>query len=217
MRKIIYRGKRVEDKKPLIGHLLKAVIEGKEYYFIIPEIIVCDVCNYQISIDFWDWEVIPETIGEYTGISNEESDMVEGDIVLYDDLELGIIEYCGKEGYPAFDVKYLKEYYGESNIISASEADACTLKVVGNVVDDKELAEKIRKGENYPESHQLITDNFSFQCPECGEEEVFLESMSIYDSSNFKIIKGDHREFRDLESGIVMCKKCHTIFGVMAD
>lgn len=125
MRKILFRGKRVDNGEWVISD-----------------------CFYQCDgeIKLWDnpnrdgWvNVKPETIGQYTGIKDKNGTKIfEGDIVLadfeYKDERMEVIFYqCG------FKLKSKNcEYYYDYSI----HDESADLEVIGNVFDTPELLEE---------------------------------------------------------------------------
>lgn len=134
MREILFRGKRVDNGKEVIG-----------FYFNVPEHHNPDLSGKSIIISINNglyFEVVPETVGQYTGLKDKNGTKIfEGDIVQWTD-ELNTykssVEYCGdKYNYPAFDL--VKHDY-ECNGLQFIREDCC-IEVIGNIYDNPELPE----------------------------------------------------------------------------
>jgi uncharacterized phage protein (TIGR01671 family) len=127
-REIKFRGKRIDNGEWVYGDLLQPTE-------------ICDI--YEIanceSIDGTRYEVIPETIGQYTGLHDENGkEIYEGDIIAIDYLT------CIVTGV----IKYSTEYSMYILINTNSIADENEplgdytnkkLEVIGNVTDSPEL------------------------------------------------------------------------------
>ena len=119
MRDILFRGKRIDNGEWVYGYLVREDFYTGEN----PDkfIIMCrDV----------DYGVIPETVGQYTGLKDKEGNKIfEGDIIEFDkDIEL--------EGKRVFEVKYTQYYWYPFQFLMAHAYD-CTIK--GNIHDNPEL------------------------------------------------------------------------------
>ena len=125
MREILYRGKRVDNGEWVQGFYCKCVKAiGMETLTAIQQ-------TDDNSLYFR--EVIPETVGEYTGLCDKNGNKIfEGDIlkgawgticqVVYDDCYLGF-RAKGKDG-----MHICMDYYGLDRI-----------EVIGNIHDNPEL------------------------------------------------------------------------------
>ena len=131
MREILFRGK--GDKKYNDGM----------WYFGVP--IRCYDSDWQICTDNSKRTVIPETIGQYTGLKDKNGTKIfEGDIVLvpYIDpifkctwndtspCERAIVKYCNGMFY----VEYIES--GDKFTLSAMDG---YMKIIGNIYDNPEL------------------------------------------------------------------------------
>ena len=131
MREILFRGK--GDKKYNDGM----------WYFGVP--IRCDDGDWQICTNNSKRTVIPETIGQYTGLKDKnDTKIFEGDIVLvpYIDpifkctgndtspCELATVKYC--DG--VFCVEYIES--GDKFTLSAMDG---YMEIIGNIYDNPEL------------------------------------------------------------------------------
>lgn len=131
MREILFRGK---DKKSGDWHYGSLVNRTKYYgedddkYFILE--------GGEFDCDYYDaYEVIPETIGQYTGFEDcYENKIFEGDFILYDSYD----EYAGEVVYSdgAFSLMW------SGNELLREDLDywaSCRrIKVIGNIFDNKE-------------------------------------------------------------------------------
>ncbi|MGN0605913.1 MAG: YopX family protein [Oscillospiraceae bacterium] len=121
MREILFRGKRKSNGKWIEGYVFKQFVSIKDEYYI----------RYGDT----DYLVIPETVGQYTGLTDKNRNKIfEGDIVE--------LHFSGARGVVIFD-KYcfiieVHAFGGmERNIIG--EYDKDVLEVIGNVHDNPEL------------------------------------------------------------------------------
>lgn len=148
MREILFRGKRVDNGE---------WVEG--FYLVLPtgETVILSNKGYA--------KVIPETIGQYTGLCDKNGIKIfEGDIIRYADMydyncylesldnleayydvDLGniwtvdYVVYGIKVGYPAFDLNnHDWEINGLSNL---NESCQYFYEVIGNIHDNSELLE----------------------------------------------------------------------------
>lgn len=128
MRNILYRGK-TKDGKWVYGFLIK----GTRTY-----IATCNAIEYMVvslmgraSLELV--EVIPETVGEYTGLCDKNGNKIfEGDIVDVEYAEVnGVVIF---DEYSRFVVTSIMGYYLLGHI-----DDAC--EVIGNIIDNKNLLE----------------------------------------------------------------------------
>lgn len=152
MREILFRGKRVDNGKEVIG-----------FYFNVPEHHNSDLSGKSIIISINNglyFEVVPETVGQYTGLTDKNGKKIfEGDIVrtqeYYDRLNsakakrkrhIGIVEYViykftdGRCYNAEWRVKI--DDYGEYSCGVRSQLYDC--EVIGNIHDNPELLEEIK-------------------------------------------------------------------------
>ena len=132
MREILFRGKRVDNGEWTEGDLIQS--RGKTY--IHPKANSFGVSETGLSKLIVLHEVIPETVGEYTGLTDKNGKKIfEGDIIRSNS-ERGYIEY-----YPndcAFDVVDDHGFYW---LIS----EMSNIEVIGNIHDNPELLEEKEK------------------------------------------------------------------------
>ena len=163
MRKILFRGKRIDNGKWIEGYYCPF------NYGSLP----CEAAIVPRPKDKWDeWEaieVISKTVGQYTSLHDSNGKKIfEGDIIRYADLydyncyaesfynheaydgidfndlwTISNVVYGINMGYPAFD---LDKHNFESNALSElSESGDFYYEVIGNIYDNPELLNDINK------------------------------------------------------------------------
>ena len=140
MREILFRGKRIDTGEWVEGYPVKSV--NDKYYLIT--YITEDSINTKNEVDFIYQEVKPETIGQFTGLTDKNGVKIfEGDIlkVPEDWNEYGV--YAGEvyEVYFAFGGFRMKPKYNLNNKGFWIEDDK-TFEVIGNIHDNHELLEE---------------------------------------------------------------------------
>lgn len=144
MREILFRGKRVDNGEWVEGHLIWYE-DGRAR--IIPS--HTDIFCYEMDesiIQTVAHRVIPETVGQYTGLTDKNSAKIfEGDIVkeyLESLKEIGFNKGfdLGKVFWYSKDVQFLrtsKVFFDDAAILS----DSHKYEVIGNIHDNPELLE----------------------------------------------------------------------------
>lgn len=121
MREILFRGKRKDNSEWVEGYYCKYGFTGKEKHYIIP---IYASALYAI-------EVLPETVGQYTGICDKNSKKIfEEDIVKTN----GAVYGCRWAEYNyEFEFNNKNENFGI--------AYAQDVEVIGNIHDNPDLLE----------------------------------------------------------------------------
>ena len=124
MREILFRGKSEDNGEWVYGYY--ACIK-KHHYILTGKL------NLIGAVNFEHYLVIPETVGQYTGLKDKNGKKIfEGDILRDDDNEEnGVVEFIDGEFYVVFGNV---ETHGIYDI-------ACCCYVIGNIYDNPELLE----------------------------------------------------------------------------
>lgn len=141
MREILFRGKRKDNFEWFEGFYVKS---GDKNYIIYDN----DIAIGYVSMK----EVIPETVGEYTGLTDKNGKKIfEGDIVkcrdLYNDIEFtAVVEFGNPNGtyswgwqlYPISGNTYVNL---DILLWIETEETGVLAEVIGNIHDNNELLE----------------------------------------------------------------------------
>jgi len=134
MREILFRGKRVDTGEWVYGNLNYGTIEI--------ESIKDNYCISDFDVNPWDkkfYPVIPETVGQYTGLNDQNGNKIfEGDIVHYYCSDVTALVKFGL--YVDIDVN--KEAYGFYSEYKESEIGGSSEKLVQEVIDHRESDEE---------------------------------------------------------------------------
>ena len=128
MREILFRGKRTDTGEWVEGDLVQGVNDQKGHMFIWSE-------NDESILGVVEFEVYPETVGQYTGLTDRNGTKIfEGDVVdiLTENEELGVVEYE--------DGGFLVNADGFS-VDFHTNINGTDLEIIGNIHDNPELME----------------------------------------------------------------------------
>ncbi|MDU6263755.1 MAG: YopX family protein [Anaerocolumna aminovalerica] len=144
---IKFRGKRVDTGEWVYGNLLKLESgfftdnNDKAYeWYIIPTITNGCWSKNNLMLKFISpcFEVIPETVGKYTGLKDKNGkEIYEGDIFKWEDSAFGYIKY--KDG--SFYLKIAEIYSPWLRVIKHKLENE--LEVIGNVYNNPELLQEV--------------------------------------------------------------------------
>ena len=133
MREIKFRGKRIDNGEWVYGYYFieERDIEDGFIWRDIPQIQQRYGDHYQY------FDVIPETIGQYTGLKDKNGrEIYEGDIVRIDDLGIGIVDY--EEG--RFAMRRREERFCWP-VYCRIDHSPFVPEVIGNIYENPELLE----------------------------------------------------------------------------
>lgn len=129
MREILYRGKRKDNGEWVYGYYCKCGWTGKEKDVIIPS----------HASALYGIDVIPETVGQYTGLTDKSGKKIfEGDILRIVGCYFDVIYRNG--GFVWRDMrlnKFVNYANSESNIEQFS-----FVEVIGNIHDNPEMPKR---------------------------------------------------------------------------
>ena len=148
MRGILFRGKRIDNNEWVRGFYFESLADGMRHCYI--------------KYETWDegfvtYEVIPETVNQFTGLCDKNGNKIfEGDILLEEEKEYSLEEYGEKvvgthnivaywnEKACGFWVRRTDKPKGKIYVPEEPlcESFAEELKVVGNIYDNPELLEE---------------------------------------------------------------------------
>ena len=128
MREILYRGKRKDNDEWVYGYYCRCGWTGMEKYVIIP--------NYASTL--YGIDVIPETVGQYTELTDKNGKKIfEGDIVRYDEKKhIVVFETRGGTGYFGIKIDHIETWN------FCLSVPAKLMEVIGNIHDNPEFLEK---------------------------------------------------------------------------
>ena len=128
MREILFRGKREDNNEWVYGFLSKS--RGNNHFLSL-------CIDYEENGVMLSSIVEPETIGQYTGLSDKSGvKILEGDIVRYSgEKHIVVFETRGETGYFGIKIDHL-ETWGFCLSVPAK-----LMEVIGNIHDNPELAE----------------------------------------------------------------------------
>ena len=137
MREYIYKAMRIDTGEWIYGSLVHQTDfygEKVDRYFIIDGTSTQD---YGIG---YEYEVIPETVGQWTGLTDKYGIKIfEGDIIIVINLHDNHDRYWKQPCAPAIPTLVI---WDDENLSYDVPRDSYNFKVIGNIHDNPELLEK---------------------------------------------------------------------------
>lgn len=155
MREILSRGKRVDNGEWVEGSLITDVFYrvGKGNKNSIPYILSVSGIDYDswedLDDDYGLYEVDPDTVGQYTGLTDKNGKRVFTDCIVTDGFDsiIGIVRF-GEYSNPVADgyhIGFYIEWGGKYHDILRKDlgywAKKSNFEVIGNIYDNPELLE----------------------------------------------------------------------------
>lgn len=137
MREILFRGKRTDNGEWVYGGILQTdnwseISVVTDYYGSMYEPPSCEVDSY---------EVIPETVGQYTGLTDKNGKKIfEGDIIDTPDRLVKVVWFTSNAQFDLHFIRY-KDDVTTTNFKGIYMRDLKEYEVIGNIHDNSELLE----------------------------------------------------------------------------
>lgn len=137
MREILFRGKRIDSKEWVDGFYYKDATTGRSF------IITWEDGKDHGCLTIEEFrEVIPETVGQFTGMAANGKEIFEGDVVVAE-LKSGTYQgfSWGKQKVVFWRGAFCLESRTGEKTPLGSYSPAVLFKVIGNIHDNQELLE----------------------------------------------------------------------------
>lgn len=143
MRDIIFKGKRKDNSEWVEGYLFDDDMVDSNRMFI-GSLVITE--HKGMGEDVWDighafYEVIPETIGQYTGLTDKNGKKIfEGDLLEWIDRIVAVVWFDFNAQFDSKFIRYCNDKI-VTNFKGIEPSDWHECKVIGNVFDNPELLE----------------------------------------------------------------------------
>ena len=141
MREILFRGKRKDNGEWIQGDLLHD-------RFISSNEKICRIYNEESKLTHREDVVIPETVGQYTGLKDKNGKRIfEGDIILHHSDNIYAIPANAEKGLVYWDdmcCGWRRTSNGvlHNNVVKTYRmSNECDYEIIGNIHDNPELLE----------------------------------------------------------------------------
>lgn len=129
IRTIIFRGKRKDNGEWVYGNFVRGCVDDFAY---IVEFGNKELCRNYV-------EVIPETVGQYTGLTDKNGKKIfEGDIIDTPDRLVKVVWFEGNAQFDLHFIRY-KDDVTTTNFKGIHMRDLKEYEVIGNIHDNPEL------------------------------------------------------------------------------
>ena len=138
MREILFRGKRKDNGEWVEGYYVNI---NSDLHYIYTGYAETDVDSIYPDC----FIVIPETVGQYTGLCDKNENMIfEGDIVQFDDNHYEVRRECDTPGGYWAETGYILDHIGWNDYIRFTDTideynNEICVEVIGNIHDNPEL------------------------------------------------------------------------------
>lgn len=138
MREILFRSKRVDNNEWVYGCYYESKISG--CFILVPKIKVRKKDGVVIGDSFDVFEVIPETVGQFTGLCDKNGKKIfESDIVK---VTIGLQGYKSTYSSVNCTVEFRSDNCGIAAFYPFTNSDTIETEVIGNIYDNEEEKEK---------------------------------------------------------------------------
>ena len=133
MREILFRGKRIDNGEWVEGYLFLITKHSVQQKSLIP----CIQVIYPNNLNHISYEVIPESVGQFTGRQDSSkigNEVFEGDIIENCDTKLLEVVYWNED-----ESAWFCKYTDGNRTVSLSDSLGNLNEVIGNIHDNPEL------------------------------------------------------------------------------
>lgn len=139
MREILFRGKRIDNGEWVFGNFIEdkwGDDNGNTVYAILQDRVAPEIAALWIPV-----RVIPETVGQYTGLTGKNGKKIfEGDIVRNKDNEKGVVRRVDYDPYSHY--VFGGYYCVDKTTALVAWKSPYQIEVIGNIHDNPELLEE---------------------------------------------------------------------------